>query len=251
MLVFTDYFNFGANLVYQYNHTRPTPHLLFDIAKGNIFNEKAVNIFGINRAVGVDYETIWDDSGSYVYPSSSVVMSLSSTSADDTMDVLVDGLDADYNILQEVVTLTGTSPVNTINSFFRINSLVIAQGSNVGGISASNGGTVYGYIGPDLGITQSSVYTVPAGHSFYLFRIDVNSATTNGNKYLYIRNVVTSEWGRTIRASEATFAVSQVSYDRQIPFKIAAKSDFSFEAKSSSSTNEIAIFLEGVLVKDI
>jgi hypothetical protein len=88
-----------------------------------------------------------------------------------------------------------------------------------------------------------------------LFRIDANSATTNGQKYLYIRNVVTTN-GRTIRASEATFAVSQVSYDRQVPdrqvpFKIVEKSDFSFEAKSSASTNQIAIFIEGILVRDV
>ena len=236
--------------MYQYNHTRPTPHLLFDVAKNNIFNEKAVDIFGINRAVGTAYETIWDDSGSYVYPPSALIMSLVSTSALDTMDVLVDGLDADYNILQEIVTLTGTVAVNTTNAFFRINSLVILGGENVGAISASNGGTVYAFIGPLLGVSQSSVYTVPAGHCFYLFRIDVNSATTNGQKYLYIRNVVTTN-GRTIRASEATFAVSQVSYDRQVPFKIVEKSDFQFEAKSSASTNEIAIFIEGVLVKEI
>ena len=236
--------------MYQYNHTRPTPHLLFDIAKGNIFNEKAVNIFGLNRTVGTAYETIWDDSGSYVYPSSALIMSVVSTSASDTMDVLVDGLDADYNVLQETVTLTGTVAVNTTSAFFRINSLVILGGENVGGISATNGGTQYAFIGALLGVSQSSVYTVPAGHSFYLFRIDVNSATTSGNKFLYIRNVVTTN-GRTIRASEATFSVSQVSYDRQVPFKIVEKSDFSFEAKSSSSTNEIAIFLEGVLVQDI
>jgi len=235
--------------MYQYNHTRPTPHLLFDVAKGNIFNEKAVNIFGINRAVGTAYETIWDDSGNYAYPPSALIMSVVSTSSSDTMDVLVDGLDADYNILQEIVTLTGTVAVNTANAFFRINSLVILGGENVGGISASNAAVVYAFIGPLLGVSQSSVYTVPAGHSFYLFRIDVNSATTNGNKFLYIRNVVTTN-GRTIRASEATFAVSQVSYDRQVPFKIVEKSDFSFEAKSSSSTNEIAIFLEGVLIKN-
>tara|TARA_R110000803_G_scaffold166735_1_gene229987 strand:- start:298 stop:1008 length:711 start_codon:yes stop_codon:yes gene_type:complete len=235
--------------MYQYNHTRPTPHLLFDIAKGNIFNEQPLNIFGINRTVGTAYETIWDDSGSYVYPSSALIMSVVSTSAIDTMDVLVDGLDADYNVLQETVTLTGTVAVNTTSAFFRINSLVILGGENVGGISASNGGTQYAFIGTLLGVSQSSVYTVPAGHSFYLFRIDVNSATTNGNKFLYFRNVVTTN-GRTIRASEATFAVSQVSYDRQVPFKIVEKSDFSFEARSSSSTNEIAIFLEGVLVKD-
>jgi hypothetical protein len=226
-----------------------TQNVCLDIARGNYLNASAVNIFGINRDVGIAYETIWDDSGSYVYPPSALIMTLVSTSASDTMDVLVDGLDADCNILQEIVTLTGTVAVNTTNAFFRINSLVILSGENVGGISASNGGTVYAFIGELLGVSQSSVYTVPAGHSFYLFRIDVNSATTNGQKYLYIRNVVTTN-GRTIRASEATFSVSQVSYDRQVPFKIVEKSDFQFEAKSSASTNEIAIFLEGVLIKD-
>ncbi len=236
--------------MYQYNNTRPTPHLLFDIAKGNIWNESPVNIFGINRAVGVSYETIWDDSGSYVYPSSALIMTVVSTSASDTMDVLIDGLDSNYNVLQETVTLAGTVAVNTTSAFFRINSLVILGGENIGGISATNGGTQYAFIGPLLGVSQSSVYTVPAGHSFYLFRIDVNSATTNGQKFLYIRNVVTTN-GRTIRASEATFSTSQVSYDRQVPFKIVEKSDFSFEAKSSASTNEIAIFLEGILVRDV
>ena len=236
--------------MYQYNNTRPTPHLLFDIAKGNIWNESPVNIFGINRAVGVSYETIWDDSGSYVYPSSALIMTVVSTSASDTMDVLIDGLDSNYNVLQETVTLAGTVAVNTTSAFFRINSLVILGGENIGGISATNGGTQYAFIGPLLGVSQSSVYTVPAGHSFYLFRIDVNSATTNGQKFLYIRNVVTTN-GRTIRSSEATFSTSQVSYDRQVPFKIVEKSDFSFEAKSSASTNEIAIFLEGILVRDV
>jgi hypothetical protein len=226
-----------------------TQNVCLDIARGNYLNASAVNIFGINRSVGIAYETIWDDSGSYVYPPSALIMTVVSTSASDTMDVLVDGLDADCNVLQEIVTLTGTVAVNTTNAFFRINSLVILDGENVGGISASNGGTVYAFIGELLGVSQSSVYSVPAGHSFYLFRIDVNSATTNGQKYLYIRNVVTTN-GRTIRASEATFSVSQVSYDRQVPFKIVEKSDFQFEAKSSASTNEIAIFLEGVLIKD-
>jgi hypothetical protein len=55
--------------------------------------------------------------------------------------------------------------------------------------------------------------------------------------------------GRELKVAEATFAESQVNYDRQIPFKIAEKTDFQFEAKSSSSTNQIAIFVEAVLVK--
>lgn len=235
--------------MYQYNHTRPTPNFYLDVAKDNIYNTTAVNIFGFNRSIGASFETVWNNGGNYVYPASALTMSVVSTSAADTMDVLISGLDINYNPISEAVTLTGTSAVTTSAAFFRINSAVILAGSNVGDISISNGGTNHAFIEALIGITQSSVYTVPAGHSLYLVRIDANSATTNGQKYLFIRNVVTTG-GRTLRVSEATFATSQVSYDRQVPFKIAEKSDFHFEAKSSSSENEISMFMEAVLVKD-
>ena len=226
-----------------------TQNVYLDISRGNYSNATSLNIFGFNRSIGTDFETVWNDGGNYVYPTSALIMSLVSTSAADTMDVLIVGLDINYNAIIETVTLTGTSAVTTSAAFFRINSAVILTGSNVGDISISNGGTKYAFIEAIIGITQSSVYTVPAGHSLYLVRIDANSATTNGQKYLFIRNVITTG-GRTLRVSEATFATSQVSYDRQVPFKIAEKSDFHFEAKSSSSTNEISIFMEAVLIKD-
>ena len=226
-----------------------TQNVYLDIARGNYSNATAVNIFGFNRSVGTSFETVWNDGGNYVYPTSALTMSVVSTSAADTMEVLIVGLDINYNPISETVTLTGTSAVTTSAAFFRINSAVILAGSNVGDISINNGGTKYAFIEALIGITQSSVYTVPAGHSLYLARIDANSATTNGQKYLFIRNVVTTG-GRTLRVSEATFSISQVSYDRQVPFKIAEKSDFHFEAKSSSSTNEISMFMEAVLIKD-
>ena len=117
-------------------------------------------------------------------------------------------------------------------------------------ITIASGGVTYGYIGAGLGITQACVYTVPADHKLYLFRIDVNSATTNGNKYVTFRNVIVTPAGRELRVAQATFAVSQVSYDRQVPFMIDEKTDFTFEAKSSSSDNEVAIFAEAVLYKN-
>jgi len=235
--------------MYQYNHTRPTPHLLFDIAKGNAYNASSVNIFGFNTEVTTDFETVWNDGGNYIYPTSELTMTVVSTSENDTMPILIQGLDINYNPISETINVTGTVPVNTVTQFFRINSALILAGSNVGNISIGNGGANYAFIGESLGITQACRYTVPAGHCLYLFRIDCNSGTTNGQKYLTIRNKVTTN-GRTLRVSEATFATSQVSYDRQVPFKIAEKSDFEFQAKSSASTNEIAIFVEAVLVRD-
>ncbi len=234
--------------MYQYHYQRPTPHLLFDIAKGKMYDSEAVNIFGFNRTVGSSFETVWNDGAGYAFPSAALTMTIVSSSASDTMDVLVAGLDADYNEVRQTVTLTGTSAVTIPADIYRINSAVILSGSNVGNITIASGGVTYAFIEAELGTTQSCIYTVPAGHDLYLFRITANSATANGSKYVTIRNALQSSTGRWLKVAEATFSQSQVNYDRQVPFKITEKTDFMFEAKSSSSTNEVGIFVEAVLV---
>lgn len=240
--------------MYQYNPTRPTTEFLFDVAKGNIWDTTAVNIFGFNRTVGTSFETIWNNGATYAYPSSAVAMSVASSASGDTgLQVKITGLDANYAEVSETITTDGSDGTTAVTGsvlFYRINSAIILNGNATGNISITNGGTMYAYIEATLGTTQSSVYTVPAGHSLYLFRIDVNSATANGNQYLVVRNVVTNSAGRTLKVAESTFSDSQVSYDRQVPFKIAEKTDFHFEAKSSAASNEIAIFIEAILVRD-
>jgi len=234
--------------MYQYHYQRPTPHLLFDIAQGKMYDSEAVNIFGFNRAIGNSFETVWNDGGTYAFPSAALTMTIVSSSTSDTMDVLVVGLDANYNEVRQTVTLTGTSAVTIPADIYRINSAVILSGSNVGNITIASGGVTYAFIEAELGTTQSCIYTVPAGHDLYLFRITANSATATGSQYLVIRNALQSSTGRWLKVAEATFSQSQVNYDRQVPFKITEKTDFMFEAKSSSSTNEIGIFVEAVLV---
>ena len=233
----------------QWDNPSPTSNFLFDIARGNMVGATPVNIFGFNTVVGTDYETLWNDGGAYVFPTEAKSMTIVSSAAD-TMPVLINGLDSNYREVTQVVTLTGTTPVAIPKQILRINSALILSGNNVGNISISSGGVKYAYIGAGLGITQACIYTVPADHKLYLFRIDVNSATANPNKYITFRNVTTTSTGRKLRVAAATFSTSQVSYDRQVPFMIDEKTDFSFEAKSSSGENEVAIFVEAVLYKN-
>ena len=231
------------------NSDLSSPHAMLEIARKRIPGVDPVNLFGFNREVGSTLETIWNDGGQYTYPSSAVTMSCVSTSASDTMPILIQGLDADYNQIDEVVTLSGTSAVTTTNQFLRLNSAIILSGSNVGDITINNGGTKYGFIEATLGITQACVYTVPAGHELFLFRIDLTSGTINGNKYLTYRNVTITHTGRILRTAEATWQTGEQSFDRQVPFRIAEKTDFQFEAKSSGGTNEVSIFIEALLME--
>jgi hypothetical protein len=227
-----------------------SPHALLEIASERLPELVPVNIFGFNRTISTDYETIWNDGSTYAYPGSAVQMSAVSASASDTMAVLISGLDDEYNALAEIITMNGTSAVTTANSFYRINSAVILAGSNVGDITISNGGTTYAFIEAGVGTTQACVYTVPAKHSLYIFRISLTSGTVNGNQYITYRNRIDNSSGRILRVAEATWREGMQTFDRQIPFRIAQKNDFQFEAKSSNSTNEASIFVEALLMKD-
>ena len=227
-----------------------SPHAMLEIASERMPEVVPVNIFGFSRTVGTTFQTIWNDGGQYVHPSAAVQMSCVSTSASDTMTIVISGLDANYETIAEIVQLNGTTPVTTTNSFYRINSATILSGSNVGDITVREDGTVYANIEATLGTTQACVYTVPADHSLYIFRISLTSGTVNSNKYITYRNRVDSSTGRVLRVAEATFQLNMQTFDRQIPFRIAPKSDFQFEAKSSSGTNELSIFVEALLIKD-
>lgn len=226
-----------------------SPHAGIEIASGQSNKLTSINVFGVNRSVDTTFETIWEYGGAYVFPSSSSTLSCVSSSASDTMNILISGLDADYEEIFDIVTLNGTTPVTTTNSFFRVNSSVILSGSNVGNITITHGANVVSYIGAEIGLSQQCVYTPPAGKDLYLFRISMTSGTVNPNKYITYRNVVTNSSGRTLRVAEGTFQNNQQDFNRQIPFKIAEKTDFSFEAKSSSGSNELSIFIETVLME--
>lgn len=222
------------------------------ISRGLIGEIEPLNIFGFNRTIGTTYETVFNDGGGvYQYPSSAVQMSVVSSDAGDTAQILISGLDADYNRISEVVTLTGTTPVTTTQSFFRINTASVVATPNLSGnVTISNGGVTYGYIESDIGVQQGCFYTVPAGYSMHLCRIDVNCGTVDTNKTIFIRNHLRFPSGVEYNVAEASFNASQVSYDRQIPFRIGEKTDFSFRAKSAATANEVSIFVEAVLVKD-
>ena len=227
-----------------------SPNGLLAVSAGHFDDAQAVNIFGVNPVVGTTYETLWDYGGLYAYPASALSLSAVSSSASDTMGLLIIGLDANYWPIQEVVTLNGTSAVTTAQAFLRVNQAVILSGENAGNITITNDSTVVGYISATKGLTQACNYTVPVGHSLYLYRIDLTSGTVTGNKYLTYRNVTRTSTGRTLRVAEATWAEGMQSFDRQVPFRIAEKTDFQFEAKSSSGDNIVSIFVEGILVRN-
>ena len=227
-----------------------SPHAQLELAHRRLDDAQQVQLFGFNRTIETAYETVWNNGGGiYTFPTEALTMSCVSSSASDTMSILIQGLDANYEAIDDVVTLTGTTPVSTNIQFFRINAVVILSGNNVGNISLTNGGTTYAYIEATLGTTQGIIYTTPARNSLYIFTADFTSGTVNPNKYIFSRARQGSSNARVLHFWEATFATN-IEFNIVVPFRVPPKTDFTIEAKSSSGLNELSIYIGAVLLEE-
>ena len=113
------------------------------VGRGMITGHQTVQIFGYSTLVGsTALGPLWEgltlSGGTYTYPSSAgVIVLLSASGASDAGLILqVNGLDSNFNLLTENVTLNGSGTATTTNSFFRINNIYVTNGTNVGAITA-------------------------------------------------------------------------------------------------------------------
>lgn len=234
----------------------PTEDTFLNATRGLIRGGEVRNIFGkalgTNSVVTGSYRTPWELAADYVFPPSALAMSVTSdigTTADDGVTVLIKGLDADYNIKTEVATITNGTPYVT-EAFLRINDAVVLSGNPTGNISVVNGATTYAKILAGTGKNQAAVFSVPAGHCYYLYRIDAFATDSNGGKAAFFRNYVGSNGsGVEFRVAETQF-FENMSIQRRFPFKYDEKSDIKMQLKSSSGSIDGSIFAEGLLLKE-
>lgn len=234
---------------YQFD-TNNTIDPLIDIARGHYQEFHPVQLFGFNRLVGTDFETIFNDGGGlYSFPAAAGTISLVSSAAD-TMGVYIEGLDTNYAPISETVTLTGTTPAVSTKSFLRVNKARIAAGSNTGNITLTIGAATVAYIEAGVGMHQAIVYTTPADSKLFITGVSFASGTVNPNKYLTGRAMMQTQGGPHLHFWQSTWAVGFLQFDVKLPFVIPPKTDFSLEVKSSSGENEIDCFVNAFLESD-
>lgn len=222
-----------------------------NLARGLVKNHTSLNIAGYQSAVGSTFIPIWENNTAYVYPSNGTMLLWSSSASDTNVLIQINGLDADYNMLSEDLLLTnGTTGVTTVNEYKRINGITVIDGVNpVGAISLGNSGKteVYAKIAAGAGTSAMTIYTVPAGHTFYLAK--VNAYTSQGN------NQITNYRSYTINASGIIRAVLQVPFtgsyisDKTVQRGYGEKTDCQWQC-SSSATSQVGIQIEGILIKN-
>jgi len=224
-------------------------HDYLAIAKGESNDYSARNIFGYNSTVGTSYIPLWENNTVYTYPTQPLTMTVTSNVADNGVQVRIIGLDGDYNVITEVVTLAVS--VATTQQFFRINDVVTISGNAANDITISNGGITYAKVRGGDGKNQASIYTVPAGHSLYLVRIDAFCATAaQNNRQIFFRNLACLPSGVKLRVAETSF-LETMHIQRQVPFRYNEKTDLEFQLHGSAGEQFVSVFGEAILCKNV
>jgi len=161
-----------------------------EATKGNIVGQETFNMNGHNEDLGTTEEDVQEQGGILVFLQAAEIMSITSTSADDTIaginatTVFIKGLDENFTEISETVNLSGTTSVNTTQEFIRINDFKVdsvgSYGSaNQGDIDISGffDGTIQSFIESTEGVSHTTHYTVPKGKEIIIVTISASVET--------------------------------------------------------------------------
>jgi hypothetical protein len=160
------------------------------IAKGDVTNTNFIHKFGSapDFDVADGFVTVWDGAEddttwelmNYVYSATANIDRISSSDNGDTEDIEIQGLDTNYDLVTQTITLTGQTPASLTTSLIRVFRLKNVGSTNLVGHVfcfvnvATTGGVpntvanIRAVVQPDNNQTEMAVYTIPAGYTGYM-----------------------------------------------------------------------------------
>lgn len=162
--------------------TTGTVPLSYAITQGDVQNKNAVRRFGHNAAIGNTWETLYHESNLYIYLTAAEILKVASTDANDdgapvdtgARTLFIRGLDINYEIIDETITLNGVGVVDTGNSYLRVLKARVetagTSGTNEGITTIKNNAQTNTLTSIPIGEGEShlGIYTVPANQTIYL-----------------------------------------------------------------------------------
>lgn len=237
---------------------------LIDARLGNVPNTSVTTIVGIAEStITSSVSTMWDEGTVYSFPSAATVMTVSSSSANDTLGgtgaqyVYIEYLDANYVEQTLTLALNGQSGVSTVVSILRVNLFrVVYSGTGktnagniflgTGAISSGKPATVYGRISAGRGAAQQGVFTVPAATECLFVNI---GATSSSSKEVDISVEIsvdlTNTFAEVLRYHMYNNTLNAQAFGRPVP----AKSDIRFNATTSTGTGDATLSIGILLIR--
>lgn len=234
-------------------------HYHFDmmVSGGYVSDHSFNHKFGAVPAMSQNTKgTVWDVNDT-LYPwtaldTPAVVNVERNNVADEGHTVTVQGLDADYNFVEDTIVINGADTLGTV-LFKRVNRAFCTAGgaTNTGNIdieAGAAGGTTVARITAGKGQTLMAVYTVPAGKTGYLYQGTATvqaSADATGDMMVRYFGQDTFRVGHTFEVSGTG---GQYLYDFAFPIPIPEKSDIDIRATVRSNNARLTAAFDILLV---
>jgi hypothetical protein len=182
----------------------------------------------------------WDTAGTVTVSRANV--------ADADKNVIISGLDADYNPVSTTITLTSATG-NTSSTVFSRLDLVRMNGTsvNVGQIDVLKGATTVGRIVAGLGQSLKGTFTVPAGYTAYLTQGTMTIQNgADGSGFFYYR----TPGERFLIGHTFEVASSPYRYRFTVPFALPQKTDIDVRVTVRSNNARVTAAYDLYLIKN-
>lgn len=229
----------------------PNEDTRLNIARGLVKGTSFIHKFGAVPSMSTATTgSVWDVNDT-IYPwstwSAASTLTIAANVADNGKTVTIYGLDADYNTIDETVTISGGAATTT-KSFIRVyRAFCSAQNSNNIDIKVSS--TTVARITAGLAQTLMAIYTVPAGYTGYLMQGTMSAqagADATGN--MHVRYYGQSSF-RVGHSFEVSGGGGQYTYNFAVPNVIPEKSDIDVRVTTRSNNGRYTAAFDLILVK--
>ena len=212
------------------------------IQRGLVNNFSGIQKFGYNTAVGTVFETIWENGSLYAYPTTATTAVATSTSTDDNDSLVhIYGLDSNWDLADEVITVGGSA---STTSFIRVFRSVLENANtgvvNVGKITTTVNSLPVSIVDVGYGQSLQAVYSIPRNYRGYLMSIDVGTSKQKEVEAKFMQRPINGNTFQT-KALVTSFG-TPIHKDYFVPEILSEKSDLEMRAKADATTSISAGF---------
>ena len=228
-----------------------------NVSRGKTRGTLPIHKFGATPSQSTNTTaTVWDK-GDTLYPWSAFdtpgVLVAAQVGADDNGKVVtIQGLDLNWDLIEEDFTLSSTGTVTGNKIFKRVYRGFVKSGAtNVGQLNFSRDGVQVLRITAGFGQTLMAIYTIPNGYTGYLYQGTATAqAGADATGFMYVRYNTVGQSFRVGHTFEVDGAGGQYFYKFAFPQELPQHSDIDVRLTTRSNNGRYTAAFDLLLIKN-
>lgn len=254
--------------------TTSSPYYL-DAVRGLVPGTLAVHKFGVAEDINTSegFVDIWDGTADdiggkitdYNWADSAVIGQISSTVAGDTQTISIQGLDTNWDLVVQEVTLNGqtgvalTTPLRRFFRAYNVGSIeftgfiyISETGTTLSGGRPTNDTKVFGIVHPENQQTEMALFTVPAGYSLYITQgwCHISKSSTTEAIIKIMRRDFEGVFRSLHTLALQTSGSSGDQRPYPVPLRLNEKTDIIYKAQVFSNSTSVSAGFHGILIEN-